>query len=488
MSALFSRFVVYSCLLPLLLLAGCAGQSGSSPSADLAAARAVPGARSEIMLSFAPIVRQVAPAVVSVTTRRTAMVSSPLANDPLFQYFFKQFGVSPSRPQPRTETSLGSGVIVRPDGVIVTNHHVIDGADDIQVVLADRRVFPARVLTSDQGSDLAFLKIDAGAEALPVIPLGDSDQLEVGDLVLAIGNPFGIGQTVTSGIVSAIGRSAPTLDRNNSFIQTDAAINPGNSGGALVTMDGRLIGINTAIFTRGGGSIGIGFAIPSNLVRIREQALTSGVAASRPWLGADMQNVEPSNYQTYGLDRPEGVLLARIYPDSPADKAGLKPNDVVTAIDGVAVDDPLGLDFRLALKEVGSAAHLTVLRGGGQSDVVIAVLPASADPPAAAAKLADDTPLGGVQVANMSPAFNEEQGFDMFERGVVVLGVAPRSPATQLELRRGDVIETVNGQDVRNVEELQRITKVPVKDWLIAVRRDGERGTIAVQTVEAARA
>ncbi|SNB62990.1 serine protease Do [Arboricoccus pini] len=440
------------------------------------------------MLSFAPIVRKVAPAVVSVTTRRTALESGPLSNDPLFQYFFKQFGVAPSRPQPRTETSLGSGVIVRSDGVIVTNHHVIDGADDIQVVLADRRVFPARVLTSDQGSDLAFLKIDAGAESLPVIELGDSDQLEVGDLVLAIGNPFGIGQTVTSGIVSAIGRSAPTLDRNSSFIQTDAAINPGNSGGALVTMDGRLIGINTAIFTRGGGSIGIGFAIPSNLVRIREQTLTSGLAVSRPWLGADMQDIDPDKYRSYGLDRPEGVLLARIYPGSPADKAGLKPDDVVTAIDGVEVDDPLGLDFRLALKAAGSAARLTVIRGGAQSGATVAILPASAEPPADLAKLADDTPLGGMQVANMSPAFNEEQGFDMFGRGVVVLGIAPRSPATQLELRRGDVIETINGQDVRSVEDLQRITRTPVKDWVIDIRRDGERGTIAVQAVEENRA
>ncbi|MGB0627594.1 MAG: trypsin-like peptidase domain-containing protein, partial [Alphaproteobacteria bacterium] len=291
-----------------------------------AAQRAVPDDREQVMLSFAPLVRAASPAVVNVFTRkavRSRGPASPLFNDPFFRRFFGD-SLGPAQPRQRFENSLGSGVIVRPDGLIVTNFHVIEGADSITVVLSDRRELEATILREDERTDLAILKIDAGDEVLPHIALSDSDELEVGDLVLAIGNPFGVGKTVTSGIVSGLARTQVGISDFNFFIQTDAAINPGNSGGALLRMDGTLAGINTAIFSRSGGSQGIGFAIPSNMVRTVIDGAAAGKALRRAWLGAAFDTVTADIAEAIGLARPEGVILSEIHPRGPAARAGLE--------------------------------------------------------------------------------------------------------------------------------------------------------------------
>src|SRR5215469_6012681 len=292
--------------------------------------RVPPTSRDMIRFSFAPVVKKVAPAVVNVYSRRTVQTRSPFFDDPLVRRFFGNqapFGL----PRERVQQSLGSGVILGADGIVVTNHHVIDGAQQITVVLNDRREFEAKVLLSDEHADLAVLKIDTHGERLPVLEVGDSDQLEVGDLVLAIGDPFGVGQTVTSGIISALARTGIGSDVS-SFIQTDAAINPGNSGGPLVDLDGRLVGINTAIFSQSGGSIGIGFAVPTNMVRIVLEAAASGGKVVRPWLGASGQGVTAEIAQSLGLPRPEGVLIKEVTPGSPAADAGLHVGDVVLQV------------------------------------------------------------------------------------------------------------------------------------------------------------
>src|SRR5262245_15061124 len=316
--------------------------------------RAVPQSAGQVQLSFAPVVAKVAPAVVNVYARRVVRQ----AVNPFFQQFF---GGSPMRS--RIEQSLGSGVIVRPEGIIVTNNHVIEGGQDIQVALPDRREFEAKVILADPRTDLAVLRIDTKGERLPALQFGDSDKLQVGDLVLAIGDPFGVGQTVTSGIVSALARSNGGASDYQFFIQTDAAINPGNSGGALVTMDGRLVGINSSIVSSSGGNIGIGFAIPSNMARIVvEGALSGGI--KRPWLGAEGQAVTAELARSMGLSRPEGVLLSQVHPRSPAAQGGLRQGDIVFAIDGFAVDDTNAMRYRVATKRPGDAVTVRYYREG----------------------------------------------------------------------------------------------------------------------------
>jgi serine protease Do len=449
------------------------------PAAPPLAQRAVPQSRAEIQLSFAPVVKKVAPAVVNITSRKAVTVArNPFLEDPFFQFFFRDFGrLAPER---RVQQSLGSGVIVAPDGLIVTNHHVVAGGDEIEVVLADRRSFAARLVASDERADLAFLRVDSGGERLPTVPLGNSDAIEVGDLVLAIGNPFGIGQSVTSGIVSATGRTAPQLDRDVSFIQTDASINPGNSGGALVDMEGRLIGINTAIFSRSGGSIGIGFAIPSNLVAARMRGLGGGRGGelARAWPGARVQTVDAAIADSLGLARPAGVLVAEVYPGSAADRAGLRPGDVILSVDGTEISDPQALGYRLSLHALGERAILTVRRRGETVTLRLPVEPAP-ETPADVTRLERGSALDGAVIANLSPAFNERLGLDPFERGVAVIEVRPGSPAQLWRLRPGDVIESVNGQRVASAAELRQATRGALRR--LDVRRNGERFSVTAR-------
>jgi serine protease Do len=434
--------------------------------------RVVPENREVLRFSYAPIVKKVAPAVVNVFSRRVLRsVGGPalLFNDPFFRRFFgNQFPTGV--PRERVENSLGSGVIVDAGGLIVTNHHVIKDAEEVRVVLADRREFEAKILLSDERADLAVLKIEPQGDPLPVLPIGDSDELEVGDLVLAIGNPFGVGQTVTSGIVSGLARSIGAADFR-SFIQTDAAINPGNSGGALVDLDGRLIGINTAIFSQSGGSIGIGFAIPTNLVRTLLQAAANGGRVVRPWLGAAGQAVTSDIAQSLGLSHPQGVLIKDVMAGSPAAQAGLRKGDVILAVDGHEVDDPEALRFRVATLALGARAQLSLWRGGVHRNAGVTIAAPPEEPPRQITPLAGRQPLAGATIANLNPAFDDELGFDTTQHGVVVTALADGSVAERLGIEPGDIVVSLNKQPVETVAQLQQLLGTSRAPWVVTVRR-----------------
>jgi Do/DeqQ family serine protease len=349
----------------MLAAAACGGIDAAS-----AQERRVPNA-AELRLSYAPVVQRVAPAVVNVYAAKTVQNRNPLFEDPIFRRFF---GVPDGADRSQVQRSLGSGVIVDASGLVVTNVHVIEGADDIKVSLADKREFEATVVLKDPRTDLAVLRLKDGHEKFPFLDFANSDALEVGDIVLAIGNPFGVGQTVTHGIVSALARTQVGITDYQFFIQTDAAINPGNSGGALVDLTGRLAGINTAIFSRSGGSQGVGFAIPANMVRVVVASAKGGShAVKRPWLGAKLQAVTPEIADSMSLKRPAGALISTVAGDGPAAKAGLKPGDVIASVDGQAVDDTNAFDYRFATKPLGGTAQLGVWRGGHEMKVAVAV-------------------------------------------------------------------------------------------------------------------
>lgn len=427
------------------------------------------------MLSFAPVVRETSPAVVNIYTEKASRAQDldPFFSDPFFQFFFE--GLSRRRAPERQQNSLGSGVIIESDGLVVTNHHVIEGADSVMVVLNDRREFRAEVVGADAAADLALLRIDPPS-LLPALPMGDSDNLEVGDLVLAIGNPFGIGQTVTSGIISALSRTGPRVGSDLSFIQTDAAINPGNSGGALVTIDGELVGVNTAIFTRGGGSIGIGFAIPIDLVKALVRSIEGGGdSLARPWLGAKVQTVTPALAANLGLKRPVGVLVSELHRSGPTRRAGLEQGDVITAVDGAEVVDNQGLNFRLAIGELGDVAALDVWRKGRALTVDLPLELPPRDPPPDVTELSGRYALAGATVANLSPGFNQDAGLDLFAEGVVILRIGRRSSADRLGLRRGDVIASVADQPTRTVAELtDALNRLP-STWRLEIDRGDRR-------------
>ena len=385
-----------------VLLAGLLGPAQSQ--------RAVPESAAAMKQSFAPVVKRAAPAVVNVYVRhRVEQMVSPFFDDPFFgRLFGERFGI----PRERIENSLGSGVLVSPEGVVVTNNHVIQGSGEaeITVALADGREFPAKLILKDEQTDLAVLRLDAQGVKFPSIEFGDSDSLEVGDLVLAIGDPFGVGQTVTSGIVSALARTQVGISDYQFFIQTDAAINPGNSGGALVDMDGRLAGINTAIFSKSGGSHGIGFAIPSNMVRLVVQSALKGGKVQRPWLGASLQPVTSDIADSLGLDTPSGALVAKVHAKGPAALAGLRAGDIVVSVDDKPVQDPQGFQYRFVTKGIGGAVDLGVWRKGQKVKTTITLVAPVEDPPRDARDLLGRHPLTGCKVANLSPAVALEIG------------------------------------------------------------------------------
>ena len=451
----------------------------ASAAAAGAEERVVPESRAEVMFSYAPVVAEVAPAVVNVYAKRTVLErpSSPFFNDPLFRQFFG--GGFLDQPRERMQSSLGSGVMVA-DGIVVTNNHVIKDADEIKVALADKREFEAEILLKDERTDLAVLKVRGEHKGLPVIEFGNSDDLEVGDLVLAIGNPFGVGQTVTSGIVSALARTQVGISDYQFFIQTDAAINPGNSGGALVDMKGRLIGLNTAIFTRGGGSNGIGFAIPVNMVRIVAESAITGKPVVRPWLGARLQSVTADIAESLGLERPTGALVVRVDPASPGAEAGLKPGDLIVAIDGGAIEDPDSFGYRLATKSVGGRVNLEVIRDQARVVLDLALKPAPEAVPRAEVTIDSRSPFAGMTAVNLSPAVAEEFDITGAEGGVVITGVAPRSPAQQIGLQKGDVLVEINGTEISSTEVLQKAAAERARIWRFAVMRDGRVLRMAV--------
>jgi Do/DeqQ family serine protease len=437
---------------------GCGAAAALPPTAQ---AQGLPNSRTELAYSYAPLVKKVSPAVVNIYTTTTARVQRRLPFP---------FPGMPQQGGERVQNSLGSGVLVRPDGLIVTNAHVVKGADEIRVVLADRREFEAKLITQDERYDLALLRIEGADEKFPFLELRDSDSIEVGDVVLAIGNPFGLNQTVTSGIVSAVARSAGGINDSNFFLQTDAAINPGNSGGALVSLDGRLIGINTAIYSQTGGSVGIGFATPSNIVERMVATGTQGGRIIRPWLGVSMQRVTPDLAAGFGLSRPAGLVVKEVFPNGPGASAGLKRNDVIIGIREQAIDDEAALRFRLSTLNVDTTVPVKIMRGGKEQVVQLKLAAPPEDPPRDLSQLDGRQPLSGASVVNMSPAVAEEMGLAEWRPGIVIVDVKPGAYAGRF-VRPGDMILSVNGQDVKTVADLKK--RVASGITSISVGRDG---------------
>jgi Do/DeqQ family serine protease len=446
------------------------------------AQKRVPSSRAEVNLSFAPLVKKAAPAVVNIFTKKTvrARSFSPLFDDPFFRRFFgDNFQIGP-RTRKKVQNSLGSGVIVDPKGIIVTNHHVIAGADEIRVVLSDRREFDAKIIGSDERTDLAIIQVDVNGSALPHLAFRDSDELEVGDLVLAIGNPFGVGQTVTSGIVSALARTQVGINDFNFFIQTDAAINPGNSGGALISLDGRLVGVNSAIYSKGGGSVGIGFAIPSNMVRSVLSGITKTGRLVRPWIGAEGQGITAAIAENLGLRRPAGVLISDVFPKGPADRAGVRVGDVIVSINGHEVDDPEALRFRIATRPIGDTVKLNLIRRGRSKTVDFSIEAPPRDPKPARTELSGVHPVQGATVANLSPAMADEMGVNLLKTGVIVVEVRRGSASNRFGFRPGDIVREINGTEIKSVAQLKALLIQQVKRWRVVIDRDGETLSMVV--------
>jgi Do/DeqQ family serine protease len=440
---------------------------GSASAQD----RRVPASAAELRLSYAPIVQRVQPAVVNVYAAKVVQNSNPLLDDPIFRRFF---GVPGQQPE-QMQRSLGSGVMVDPSGLVVTNNHVIEGADQVKISLSDKREFEAEIVLKDSRTDLAVLRLKDAKEKFPTLDFANSDELLVGDVVLAIGNPFGVGQTVTHGIISALARTQVGITDYQFFIQTDAAINPGNSGGALVDMTGKLAGVNTAIFSRSGGSQGIGFAIPANMVRVVvASAKSGGKAVKRPWLGARLQTVTPEIAETLGLRIPSGALVANVVPNSPAARAGLKLSDLIVAIDGQTVEDLNGFDYRFATRPLGGTSQIDVQRAGKTVKLTIP-LETAPDTGRNEIVLAGRSPFQGAKVANISPAVADELHLDADTEGVVVTDLSDNGTAASVGFQKGDIILSVNNQKIAKTSDLEKATRESARLWRITVVRGGQQ-------------
>lgn len=427
--------------------------------------KVVPESQAEIELSYAPLVKQVSPAVVNVYTTKTVQRGLSVQE----MMFGRRFG------GPQTQSSLGSGVILGEDGIIVTNNHVIEGADEIIIVLADRREYPAELILADERTDLAVLRVDADGSTLPTLGYADTRGVEVGDLVLAVGNPFGVGQTVTTGIISATARTDVGVSDYAFFLQTDAAVNPGNSGGALVNTRGDLVGVNTAIFSRSGGSNGIGFAIPSEMVkRVVDAAVNEGTIV-RPWLGLKGQSVTFDIAKAQGLERPLGVIVSEVYEDGPADLAGLRRGDLVLTIDEREVFDERGLKFLAATKSPGEDVALNVLRGGTEQTIIARLAPPPGASEAERVLLDGRHPFAGVEVVELSPRLAEEIGYqDSFASGVLVTRMSRRAYRMRIVQPR-DIITAIDGESIETIDDLNRALDREPGRWDIEIERNGRK-------------
>jgi len=426
-----------------LTLAAC-GQPNSSKAQEgvFSDNRVVPSDAMAMKSSFAPVVRAAAPAVVNIAARGVQQVRDPF------------WGI----PGQRETGSVGSGVIVRDNGVVVTNYHVINGMSSIRVILNDRREFDARVVLGDERSDLAVLQLQGVNERLPTLNIDDREEQQVGDLVLAIGNPFGVGQTVTNGIISALNRTETNISDSGSFIQTDAAINPGNSGGALVDMDGDLIGINSAIFSRSGTSSGVGFAIPAAQVkRVVDTAVGGATAVVRPWLGVKGETVSADIARSLGLERPQGVIVTNVWTNGPGARAGIQEGDLITSVDGAEVNDQGGLNFRVGLHAPNETVEVGILRDGRRQTLNARISPLPGDPDTDKATLIQQGGLSGAQVLALNPALADSLGGDPFLTGVIIGGVQRGSYANRVGFQGGDVITAVNGRAVSSVAQLSNV-------------------------------
>ncbi|HET9215788.1 MAG TPA: DegQ family serine endoprotease [Terriglobia bacterium] len=443
--------------------------------------------RSLPQTTFAPAVKKVMPSVVNISSLRKTTVDNRIelfADDPIFRRFFdERLGRQPLVPRERRDRSLGSGVLVSPDGYILTNEHVVDGAMDVKVALSDKREYSARIVGTDSKTDLAVLKIDQ--TGLPAITIGDSSKVQVGDVVLAVGNPFGVGQTVTMGIVSATGRGNLGIEDYEDFIQTDAAINPGNSGGALVDAEGRLIGINTAILSRSGGNQGVGFAIPANMARnVMDQIIQSG-KVSRAFLGVTIQPVTSDLAKIFKLDKGgEGALISEVAPNSPAERAGLKSGDIVLRIDNDRVADSRGLQLMIGEMKPGRNVRLTVFRDGIERSysVTLGEQPGERNGSSLAAPSGSSRKtLDGVAVEPLTQSMASRYGVAHSTKGLVVRRVDPGSAAAEAGLEPGDVILEVNRQTVTGVDELARQIEQSLTDsTLLLVSREGRTRYVVI--------
>ena len=456
-------------VMAVLVLAG----AGLAADPVTAQRREPPPTREAAQFSFAPIVKKAAPAVVNVYVRaRVSTFVSPFADDPLFRRFFgDRFGM----PQERIQNSLGSGVIVAPEGVVVTNTHVvkIGGAAEIRIALADRREFDAKVVQLDDKSDIAVLRIEGGEGRFPYLEFENSDAVEVGDMVLAIGNPFGVGQTVTSGIISALGRTEVGNSDAQVFIQTDAAINPGNSGGALVDMAARVVGINTAIFSRSGGSHGVGFAVPSNMVRLVVDSAIAGHKLERPWLGAKLDTMTREMAEAMGIARVAGAIVTRVYDIGSAAQAGLQAGDVIVAVDGYEVADARAILYRLTTRGVGNRCRLDIVRKGRQLALEVALRAAPQAGKDDVRNLSGAHPFDGARVSNILPAVADELGLEDQE-GVVILQVRPDSKAARIGFQAGDIIQQVGRKKIDTVGELEAVLREHQQVWLVQLKRGNQ--------------
>jgi len=433
--------------------------------------RQIPQSDAEVKLSFAPVVKAASPSVVNVyATRIEQQAASPFASDPFFSRFF---GRGQLQTRPRESQSLGSGVIVDAGGVILTNRHVIEGATDVRIALSDGREFAVDIVIEDEQTDLAVLRVrEPGDAVFPAIGFANSDNLLVGDLVLAIGNPFGVGQTVTSGIVSALARTGVESTDYEFFIQTDAAINPGNSGGALVDLNGNLVGINTAIYSQTGGSVGIGFAIPANMARLVADAGITGGQIVRPWFGAKMQSVNSDIAASLGMAGPRGALITELAPGGPAERAGFASGDVILSVDGVAVNDPSSFNFRLATKAIGDTTQLERVRAGKTEKVsfTIEAAPTGDD---LVAVISGASRFAGTSVRQIDAALAEQKDLPYDARGVIVTAIEPGSPAEQMGLRVDDVILSLNDVTMDTAKVFSDTASQRVRTWQIILQRDG---------------
>ncbi len=433
-------------------------------------AQKVPQSQAEVTLTFAPLVKKTASSVVNIYAKKIVTQRTGLSVDPFFRQFFgDQFGST----RQSIQNSLGSGVILSADGVIVTNAHVIDNAEEIVVVLDNGREYQAQLLLQDSRTDLAILKIKA--KKLPFAVLGNSDEVEIGDLVLAIGNPFSVGQTVTSGIVSALARATGGLSDYRSFIQTDAAINPGNSGGALIDVRGKLIGINTAIYSRTGESLGIGFAVPVNMVKIVVDYAKRGEELVRPWTGLGGKEIDWSLAQALEMEYPGGVLVESIYPDSPGDKAGIKQQDVIVQIDDYKFDSAQDLRFRLALKKPGENVELKGFRNGKPKTWRMALNIPPENPKRNSTEIKGKNILQGAFLENLSPKVNDEIGKSVFATGVIIRGVREQAVALRYGFRAGDILLQINDKDIKTVRDVVRVTGGNPQSYTVVIDRNGKR-------------
>ena len=431
----------------------------------------MPTSAAQSQLSFAPVVKRVAPAVVNVYATHVVQNNNPFMDDPFFRQFF-----GGGMPREQVQRSLGSGVIVDPAGLVVTNYHVIEDASEVKVALSDKREFDAEIVLKDQRSDLAVLRIKGANERFPCSNSPIPTRSQVGDVVLAIGDPFGVGQTVTHGIVSALARTQVGISDYQFFIQTDAAINPGNSGGALVDLNGRLVGINTAIYSRSGGSQGIGFAIPANMVRIVVASAEGGsTAVKRPWLGAKLQEVTPEIAESLGLKRPTGALVASVAPGGPAARAGIKTGDLLVSVDGIVVDDPNAFDYRFATKPLGGTAQIGSAAPGPRHDVTVGARERCPTRRARRSRSRPRSPFLGATVANLSPALADELRLDPQVQGVVIVGVADGSDGAvgRLSARATSSFRSTVRRS-KNRADLDRVTRAGSRLWRVIIDRDGQ--------------